>query len=712
MKEGGRILKSIAVDTGGTMTDTVIMDADGDFIVGKAVTTPIDESDGILNGIRSACGYWDLDSDTAIKDIDISIYSGTAMLNRLLQREGNDNIGLITTAGFEDLHQLGRGMQCWAGLPYSGRLHAREHKHPEPLVPREKIMGVRERVNFIGEELIPLYEDDVKLAVTELLNLDVTVICICLLSSYRDPTHERRVKEIAEDIIKEKGGNIRVVISYDVAPIRGETPRLNTMIVEQYASEPSREQLRIIQKSFKDKGAKAPFRVLTCYGSTVSPEHERLVTTLMSGPIGGAVGGAYLADKLGIANVIGADGGGTTFDVTLISERYVPTRWESIVGGFLLNIPMVSLRSTAAGTGAYLRYNNITKRLEYGPDSAGYLVGVCNEEADVQTVTATDCALILGYLNPDYFIGGDIPLNKDLAYKAIKEQLADPVGKEPYETAQGMLDIIQLDQASFLRGIVEGMGYRPENYVLLCYGGGGPLQVAGFTKGMNFQEVLIPSWAAAFSAFGCVCGDYAYRYEKSLDLILPPDGSFDAIVAMMGTVGYAELKERIDTEFKRDGMDPEKIEFRPSARLQYMGMLDDLEVDSPSDKLGVDDIKDITGRYNRRFEEIYKRGAKSPELGYAVTKLIGIGTMPVVKPEIPSYELHGEKPDESAAKGKRDIYWEGRWYGASLWEWDMIRPGNRVKGPSVIESPVTTLLLPPNSEIYLDQYKIFHLITK
>ena len=712
MKEGGRILKSVAIDTGGTMTDAVIMDTEGEFTVGKAVTTPRDESQGILNAMRSACGYWDLDSEEAIKDIGISIYSGTIMVNRLLQREGNENIGVITTAGFEDLHQLGRGMQCWAGLPYAGRLHAREHKHPEPLVPREKIRGVRERVNFIGEELIPLYEDDVREAVEELLDLGVNVICVCLLSSYRDPTHERRVREIAEDIIKEKGKDVRVVISYDVAPIRGETPRLNTMIVEQYAAEPSREQLRRVQQSFREKGAKAPFRVLTCYGSTVSPEHERLVTTLMSGPIGGAVGGAYLANKLGIANVIGVDGGGTTLDVSLISERYVPTRWESIVGGFLLNIPMIGLRSMAAGTGAYLRYNKITKRLEYGPDSAGYLVGVCNEKANVQTVTATDCALILGYLNPDYFLGGDIPLNKDRAFKAVKEQLADPVGKDTYKTAKGMLDLIQLDEASFLTGIVEGMGYRPENYVLLCYGGGGPLQVAGFTKGMNFQDILIPSWAAAFSAFGCACGDYAYRYEKSLDLILPPDGSFDAIVAMSSTAGYMELKGRICKEFERDGMNPEEVEFRPSTRLQYMGMLDDLEVDSPSDTLEAKDMKEITSRYDKRFEEIFKRGTKSPELGYAITKLIGVGVMPVVKPEIPSFDLCGEKPDEGAAKGKRDIYWEGKWHEASLWEWDLLKPGNRVKGPAVIESPVTTLLLPPNSETYLDQYRLFHLKIK
>ena len=159
-------------------------------------------------------------------------------------------------------------------------------------------------------------------------------------------------------------------------------------------------------------------------------------------------------------------------------------------------------------------------------------------------------------------------------------------------------------------------------------------------------------------------------------------------------------------------MNLEEVEFRPYARLQYMGMLDDLEVDSPTDTLEISDIKEITSRYDRRFEEIFKRGTKSPELGYAVTKLIGVGAIPVVKPEIPSHDLSSEKPDEAAAKGTRNIYWEGSWHEASIWEWDLVRPGNRIKGPAVIESPVTTLLLPPDSETYLDQYRNFHLRTK
>ncbi|MBA7506902.1 Acetone carboxylase beta subunit [subsurface metagenome] len=709
MKEGGRVLKSVAIDTGGTTTDAIAMDTNGEFAVGKAASTPQDESKGILNAIRDACERWGLDFNQAMKDVDILVYSGTAMLNRLLQREGNKNIGIITTAGFEDLHGLGRAMQNWIGLPLAGCLHAREHKFPEPLVPREKIRGVRERVSFIGEELIPLYEDDVTVAVEKLLDLDVNVICVCLLSSYRDPTHERRVKEIAEDIIKGRGKDVRVVISYDVSPIRGETPRLNTMLVEQYAAEPSREQLRRIQQTFREGGTKAALRVLTCYGGTVSVEHERLVTTLMSGPIGGAVGGAYLGNKLGLRNIIGVDVGGTSFDVALISERYVPTRWETSLAGFLLNIPMIGLRSMAAGGGTYIRYNKVTGRLECGPDSAGADIGVCNKQANVQTVTRTDCAVALGYLAPDRYLGGAIPLDRDRAIKAIEEQLAEPVGKEPYETARGMLDLVELEQASFIEGMVEGLGYKPENYVLLCYGGGGPLFLGGSLREMKFQDILIPSWAANFSAFGCLCGDYAYRYEKEADLVLPPDGSLNALVAGLSSAGWKELKDRIVGEFERDGRNPEEVEFRPSTRLMYKGMLDDLEVDSPSDTLEAGDMKEITSRYDKRFEEIFKRGTKSPELGYTITKLIQTGLFPIAKPEIPRVELVGEKPEPEASRGSRDIYWEGKWHKASLWEWNLLKPGNKVKGPAVIESPTTTLPLFPNWEVYLDEYRIFHL---
>lgn len=691
------------------MSDSFVIDEDGTFIIGKAITTPEDESEGILNSLKDALNYWDTTLEDSGGFVEALVYSGTTMINRLLERKGNSNIGIIVNAGFEDLHRLGRALQCWIWLDYGGRLHAREHEHPKPLVPRKQIKGVRGRINFWGEELIPLYKDEARVVVEELLDMGVESICVCLLCSYMNPAHEKRVKRIAERLMKEKGKKIPIILSCEHNPVRGETPRLNALIIEQYAAEPSRKLLAKIAETFKEKQVPAPLRILTTYGGTISPYHKQLITTLVSGPIGGMIGSKFIAKEYGIKNLVSSDVGGTSFDVGLIMENYVPTKWESSVGKFILNIPMIGLNSIGAGTGMYVRYNKVSGRLEFGPESAGYRIGVCNEASGVETVTMTDCSLILGYLNPDYFLGGNIPLDKKRAYKYIKEQLADPFGVDPERTARGALDLIEINMKNHLNGMIQGLGFRPENYTLISFGGAGPLHVAGYAKELKFQNIMIPEWAAAFSAYGCACADHSYRHEKSVDLLVPPDGSMNEIVSMMLNATWSELKKDIIKEFEKEDRDPSEMEFIPSVRIQYFGMFDDLEVTSTSDNLKTEDVWKLARSYDDLFEQIFRRGTKSPDLGYHITKAVATGIVPVPKPKLPDYKLNGKDPDKGANKGKRKIFWEADWHNASLWEMSLLNPGNLIDGPAVIEAPATTLLVPPGFKVFLDKHRIFHM---
>ena len=703
------IAKAIALDTGGTMTDSFIIDENGYFTVGKAQTTPENESDGILNSINDGLSYKNAKLEDIGPDVEALVYSGTAMLNRLLEREGNSNIGVIVNAGFEDLHRLGRALQCWIWLDYGGRLHAREHEHPEPLIPRKQIKGVRGRINFWGEELIPLYKNDVIKAVEKLLDMGVDSMCVCLLCSYMNPRHEKQVARIAKKVMKSRGKEIPIILSCEHNPVRGETPRLNALIIEQYAAEPSRKQLIDIAEKLKEKGIMAPLRILTTYGGTISPYHKTLIPTLVSGPIGGMIGTKFISEKYGIKNLVSSDVGGTSFDVGLIMERYVPTKWESSLGRFILNIPMIALDSIGAGTGMFVRYNEISGRLEFGPESAGYRIGVCNEQSGIETVTMTDCSLILGYLNPDYFLGGKIRLNKNRAEKYIEEQLAEPLNSDPFSTARGALDLIEINMKNHLNGMIQGLGFRPENYTLISFGGGGPLHVAGYSKGLNFQNILIPEWAAAFSAFGCACADHCYRHEKSVDLVLMPDGSLDEAVMMMLNATWAELKKNITKEFEKEGRDPTEMIFKPTVRIQYLGMLDDLEVDVPSENISIKDLDIIKKNYDDLFEQIFRRGTKSPELGYHITKAIGTGIVHVPKPQLPEQKDYGKKPPEEAFKGNREIFWISGWHEASLWEMSLLKSGNLIDGPAVIEAPATTLLIPPGYRVKLDKHRIFHM---
>ncbi|MBD3256372.1 MAG: hydantoinase/oxoprolinase family protein [Candidatus Lokiarchaeota archaeon] len=701
--------KAIALDTGGTMTDSFIIDEKGRFSVGKAQTTPDNESDGILNSIEDSLKYYHTSLNQTGSAVEALVYSGTAMLNRLLEREGNSNIGVITNAGFEDLHRIGRALQCWIWLDYGGRLHAREHEHPEPLIPRRQIKGVRGRINFWGEELIPLYKNEATKAVEELLDMGVDSICVCFLCSYMNPRHEKQIARIAKKVMKKKGRKIPVILSSDHNPVRGETPRLNALIIEQYAAEPSRKQLISIAESLKEKGVPSPLRILTSYGGTISPYHKTLIPTMVSGPIGGMIGTKFIAENYGITNLVSSDVGGTSFDVGLLMERYVPNKWESSLGRFILNIPMIALDSIGAGTGMYVRYNDLSGRLEFGPESAGYKIGVCNEQSGVETVTMTDCSIILGYLNPEYFLGGKVPLNKKRAQEYIEEQLSNPLNTDPFSTARGALDLIEINMKNHLNGMIQGLGFRPENYTLISFGGGGPLHVAGYARELRFEEILIPEWAAAFSAFGCACADHSYRHEKSVDLIITPDGSMDNAVAMVLNATWGQLKKEIMKEFENDGRDPNEMQFIPSLRMQYLGMLEDLEVESFSDNIKPDGLSRLSQSYDNLFEKIFKRGTKSPELGYHITKAIATGIVPVPKPKLLEEEIDGKEPPEGASKGQREIFWETGWHEASLWEMGLLNAGNVIDGPAVIEAPATTLLLPPGFRVELDKHRIFHM---
>ena len=702
-------LEVIALDTGGTMTDTFAIDNKGQFSVGKALSTPQDESEGIFNSIADALGKWNTRLEDSGSSIVALVYSGTAMLNKLLERKGNSNIGVIVNAGFEDLLRLGRALQCWMWLDYAGRLHAREHEHPKPLIPRKNIKGVRGRINFYGAELIPLYRNEVEKAVEELLDMGVDSICVCLLCSYMNPRHENQVRRFAEKIMKKKGKEIPIILSSEHIPVRGETPRLNALVIEQYAAEPSRKMLIHIAEKFKQAGVSAPLRILASYGGTMSPYHKSLITIMSSGPIGGMIGSKFIAQSYGLKNLVSSDVGGTSFDVGITMEKYIPTKWVSSIGGFILNIPMIHLDSIGAGTGMFVRYNKISGRLEFGPESAGYRIGVCNEKSDVDTVTMSDCSLILGYLNPKYFLGGKIPLNKERAYKYIDEQIAKPFNTDPYTAARGSLDLIEVSMKNHLNGMIQGLGFRPENYALVSFGGGGPLHVAGYSLGLRFQDILIPEWAAAFSAFGCACADHSYRYEKSIDGVISPDGKLNQAVSMVLNATWADLKKLMEKEFEAEGRDPKEMEFRPSVRIQYLGMLDDLEVQSPSEKLTPDDMWKIARSYDDLFEQIYKRGTKSPELGYHIAKAVATGVVPVAKPKLPEHELTDKEPDSKASKGYREIYWLDKWHEASIWEMDLLNAGNIVDGPSVVEAPATTLVIPPGYRVKLDQHRIFHM---
>ena len=702
----------VAIDAGGTMTDTIIIDADGQFVVGKAQTTPEDESIGFLTSFGDAVGYWQADAAQTMSQVVSGIYSGTAMLNRLLERKGR-RVGVIVTAGMEDYLRLERGIQTYLGYSYSDRVHVVTHRHNEPLAPRSRMKGATERVDVFGDVAIPLYEDEVRQAARELVADGVEAICISFVFSYRNPAHEVRAEEIVREVLAEAGQAVPVYRASDRYPLRPDFPRLNTLVVEAYAAEPSRRHLQKVREEAHRHGARFDLRIMASHGGTISIDARELAKTLISGPIGGVIGGGYLASQLGTENVVCTDIGGTSFDLALITDGNYHIKNIPDIGRFLLNIPLVQVDSVGAGTGSYVRVNPSSGRIEIGPDSAGARIGSCAPYG-VETPTITDCDVVLGYINPDYFLGGEVTLDVNAARAAIAEQVAEPLGLSVEDAAEGVVQLFEDHLQNSVVGQILGKGYSPVNYTLMSYGGGGPLHVGGYTRGLHFEDVLVPAWAAGFSAFGCACADFEYRFDRTVDVPLLPGAGDDAWQAVAGVLNAAwdALDDQVAVEFHRNAIERDRVGFRPLVRMQYFGQLNDLELPSPVARIeSRADVDALVDAFEELYAKVYVRSARSPELGFMFTSAISLGAVDVEKPKLPT---NPETPEVSADahKGTRRLYWRGDWVTAELYEMDRVRSGNVIEGPAVIEDPATTFVVPPDSVARLDSHRIFHLSTR
>ena len=701
----------LAIDAGGTMTDTFIIDSKGDFVVGKAQTTPLDEHIGLLNSAKDALSLWNTNMEEEFPSLLAGVYSGTAMLNRLVSRVGR-RVGLIVNKGMEDNHRMGRGLQSFLGYSYSDKIHINTHHFDPPLVPRKWTVGVTERVDLFGNVVIPLYEHETGPAIQKLIDDDVEAIVISLLHSYKYPTHERKIRDIAEQLIAQSNKDIKVFATVDYYPVRKESHRTNTTIVEAYAAEPSRKTLENIDKALREAGTDFDLRIMASHGGTISIKANELARTCVSGPIGGMVGAKYLAEQLGLKNVACSDIGGTSFDIGLITQGELAINASPDMARLVLSLPLVSMDTTGAGTGSFVRidpnYGNIT----LGPDSAGSRVGVCNPHGGLDTVTVSDCHVVLGLINPDNFIGGVIKLSREKAYEAVKTQIADPLGLSVEDAAYGVIELLESQLRNYLESMILGKGYSPTQYVCFSYGGGGPLHTAGYTKGLGFEDVLIPAWAAGFSAFGCGAADFEYRYDKTLDLNVDekPEDSDVILAGRELQAAWDELKNKVTEEFMKNDYAPEEVDFRLLYRMQYQGQLNDLEIEAPiSSFRSVDDWENLVQTFEETYARVYAKSALSPELGYSITGAIVRGVVEVAKPQIPQEPLSSETPPVDAFLGLRDIYWDGEFIPAKIYEMEKLMPGNRIHAFSILESTATTLVVPLGFEAYLDENRIFHL---
>lgn len=701
----------MGIDAGGTMTDTFFVREDGRFVVGKAQSNPADESLAIYNSSQDALAHWGRDVDEVYPELATCVYSGTAMLNRILMRKGLD-VGLICNRGFEQIHSMGRALQSYLGYALEDRIHLNTHRYDEPLVPVSRTRGVTERTDVQGRVVIPLREDEVRQATRELVEAGSQAIVICLLQSHKNEASEQRARDVVKDELLKLKVDIPVFASVDYYPSRKESHRMNTTILEAYGAEPSRQTLKKVSDRFKKHGAKFDLRVMATHGGTISWKAKELARTIVSGPIGGVIGSKLLGEYLGDENIACSDIGGTSFDVALITKGNFAIKSDPDMARLVLSLPLVAMDSVGAGAGSFVRLDPYSKSIKLGPDSAGYRVGTCWPESGLDTVSVSDCHVVLGYLNPNNFLGGAIKLDVQRARDHIKAQIADPLGLSVEDAAAGVIELLDLTLSEYLRANISAKGYNPAEFTCFSYGGAGPVHTYGYTEGVGFKDVVVPAWAAGFSAFGCACADFEYRYDKSVDLgvaQLANDAEKAAACASLQEA-WSELAVKVIDEFVINGYKAEDVLLIPGYKMQYMGQLNDLEIVSPvSTAATAADWDQIIEAFENTYGRVYAHSARSPELGFSITGAILRGMVVTQKPVLPEDPDCGPTPPKEAYLGTRPFYRHKKWVEAALWKMESLKAGNHIVGPAIIESDATTFVVPDGFETTIDKHRLFHL---
>ena len=699
----------IGIDAGGTMTDTILVDQDGHFKIGKSATTPKNEAEGFLASAEDAADAWGISLQDLFSGVNVVLYSGTGMLNTLLSRTGR-KLGLITTKGLEDMILMGRGLQAWADYSYADRLHAVTHHHPDPLVPRRRTHGVTERIDQFGDVILPLYEHEVRAAAKKLIADKVEAICIMTIFSHVNPVHEKRIAEICREEIAAAGVDILVYTSHEVRPVIREQSRLNSVLIEAYATSRGRKQLKGIEDVSKKYGFKYGVQTLLSFGGLTSINHPRLHETMISGPIGGILGAAYVGKLIGNDSLICSDMGGTSFDMGVITRGQTRIENEPLMDRFKLNVPTLHLDTIGAGAGMILKVDPLTRKVSLGPESAGSDPGpICFAKGGTEP-TIADCDAILGRLNPHYFLGGKVVLQVEKARKAFEEKCARVLGVGVEEAAEGMIEMLEADANNALRRVISGQGIHPSEFTLLSYGGSGPLHLAGCSRGIGFKDIITFQFAAAFSAFGCTTADFMRRHSVSTQIDIGARASDDELQAFGAKVTgvWDDLTKAAVEEMVADGHALSKIKTVPFLMMRYTGQLEDVEVMAPLSAIGsAEDMRKVIAEFEAVYAKVNHRVSRYGEAGFSITELGLIATADKVKPMLVKRPL-GKSDPASAHKGVREAYIGGRWHKANLYEMDLLQPGHEVVGPAIIEHPATTLVVHPQDRVHIDEWTLLH----
>ncbi|WP_026576169.1 hydantoinase/oxoprolinase family protein [Bacillus sp. UNC438CL73TsuS30] len=666
----------ISVDVGGTFTDVVTLDpASGDLRLEKVETVPRNPASGVLEGFRKA--------DVSFGEIDYFVHGTTLGLNALLTRTGA-NVAIITSKGFRDVYELGRTDR---DVMYNFK-----YRKPESLVPRHRRFEVGERLDYQGNVLTPFDREGAIQLAKELREEGIPSVVVCFLHSYINPQHELEM----EEVLRQEYPEVSVTLSHRLTREYREYERTSTAVIDAYIKPIMRTYLDRLGNELQGEGYKGQFLLTRSGGGamTAKAAKEEPVHSVMSGPAGGAIGAAYLAELTGYPNLITLDMGGTSLDTTMVVDGQISIENEATVENLPISTPMIDIRTIGSGGGS-IAWIDDGGALQVGPKSAGADPGPACYGKGGQNATFTDAALILGYLDEENFLGGAMTIDPRLSRNAIK-QLSEKLNLSVEQTAAGIVRISEAKITGAIREISVERGYHPKDFALLGFGGGGGLVSCNVAREIGIPTVIIPPGAGNFSAWGMMMVDVVYDFAQTF-----VTGLANADISEI-TKLYGNLEDEGRKSLRQDGFTPKDCKFVRWAELRYEGQEHTVKIEIPGGNLTQSDIAKIAEDFGNAHEVQYgHKTTDSVEIVTLRVRAVGI----LAKPRIAKLEA-GNGDVFAARKGSRSVFQSKESNQVEYVVYDRFKllAGDEVVGPAIIEEPSHTTVLHQGDILTVGEY--------
>jgi N-methylhydantoinase A len=685
-------MRLIGIDTGGTFTDTVIVESSGRIGVGKALTTPGRLPDGVIASIEVAAKSLGFTLEDLLAGTDILSHGTTQGLNALLTGKGA-RVGLLVTEGFESTLPIARSNKLH-GLADDELADPLSWRKPALLVPRRRILGVRERIDVTGAVITALDEAQARAQIRRLVELEVQAIGVALMWSPVNGAHERRLRELIHEIAP----HVHVTISCELAPRIGEYERTVTVAMNAYVAPLVSSYLSGLDDALRQRRFKGMFLIMTMAGGVrqVSAVLSAPVHTLQSGPVGGITATRRLGEILGQPNVIATDVGGTSFDVGLVVGGSIPRATRPRIDRHGIALPVVDIASIGTGGGSIARVDPLIGVLHVGPQSAGSMPGpACYGRGGVEP-TVTDAAVVLGYLDR---LGGSLKLDRDAAVAAIRTRVADPLKLPVEEAAEGILRIANSQMADLVRRASIQRGHDPRDFVLYAYGGAAPQYVGRYAADIGVRSIVIPRLAPEFSAWGAVCSDLRSMNEQEL----PPRAlrsvlkEVNEALAQLESRALGELGGAGDELRRRAGSG---VEVHRLLGLRFERQI--YRLDIPIDRVPV--TPEVAAKAEADFRERYERIiGKGSSYSEAPIEVPAVTVEARAKVPMPDLASRAERAPPKAVR-QRTAWFDARRVETPVYLWDDFGEGAALGGPAFIESEQTTTVVYPAQRAVCDGY--------